>query len=335
MKFLLIALLWSLPLHAHDAPEDPIRNALNSFHTALSADDHTHGMKGFLKGLTEAKTWKNWAVEKLNLKQMGINTYRVYHLKSENPDLRKHAQNLAFIFPFSHLTEMLSGPIAASIAQQAGMPPEVIAGITAAGTIISIPGLDPICLLIFASYPLPPVQKTMTWMRTSTFKAVSWVGDISGLRNWARESTSHQDALEHLEENSDFYSVTEKEDGSAHIDILNPEGGDVMMELEITAPLAAFEGDKAARSVTTVQIKAAATEHFEKSWLKPLHWNIRDAVLTVLRLSKKKNPSLPFYIQSIDKNHAGDVQARFIPRTVPVPDRRICSQLLSSKTTGQ
>ena len=81
-------------------------------------------------------------------------------------------------------------------------------------SIVAIPGLDPLCLLIFATYPLAPVHKSINFLRTKTehtahriFQTLSldklldtWLGRKEDALNFLRYSENRAVTFEQRED---------------------------------------------------------------------------------------------------------------------------------------
>jgi hypothetical protein len=88
-----------------------------------------------------------------NLVRNGWDLLRwVDHRIHLQPAVGEHVKNLGMIFGLSHVVETLSGPVGALAGAQIGLPDAVNWIILTAGGIISIPGLDPLCIILAAAY---------------------------------------------------------------------------------------------------------------------------------------------------------------------------------------
>jgi hypothetical protein len=109
-------------------------------HDLMHDDDHGSGLGNKLKA---------WA-QKLNVPEF-ILRQRLLARKGGATG-SEHLQNLALLLGTSHLIEMSSGPLGASLAAAMDAPHWLTAGIGVVGGVISIPGLDPLCIGLFALY---------------------------------------------------------------------------------------------------------------------------------------------------------------------------------------
>lgn len=104
-----------------------------------------HGLLAFLI------TW----AQALNPQNYVSNIMRSYH-RGSNRDAREIWHDILFLFLISHPIEMASGPILTMIGLQQGWDLHHVLGAGTVGLIISVPGLDPLCILLAGTFLLPP-----------------------------------------------------------------------------------------------------------------------------------------------------------------------------------
>lgn len=121
--------------------EDPLHE-IHEQMEELPASELT-GLRGWL--------W-NWA-RAFDPRNYVSNIYRSYHME-ENEEHRHGYHDILFLFSMSHPLEMAAGPILTVFGISHGFDTALAAG-TLAGYIISIPGLDPLCILLSGTYLLP------------------------------------------------------------------------------------------------------------------------------------------------------------------------------------
>jgi hypothetical protein len=101
------------------------------------------------EGAEQKSFFKTYA-QKANLPKVMLGMLRWYETKkSDYPTI---AADLSLLLLTSHSMEMLSGPIGAAWSQSQHLPIWVTSAIATVGGIISIPGLDPLCMLLGFTY---------------------------------------------------------------------------------------------------------------------------------------------------------------------------------------
>lgn len=316
-----------------------IRQLIDIFHHAIDGEhDHDATWKDKLRALTQLNTWKQWLVG-LNPVRIASNSYRAYHMQKNKAALAEHAMNLALVFPLSHGLEMAAAPVFGLAASAMDLPTSVVATGSSALSIIAIPGLDPLCFLIMAAYPLKPVHGSLTFAR----RGVQWVARTALVRF---KSTPRMDFLEYLSqaqteilwaESFRVRSFQVRRGGAAGdihsqmVQILS-EGDSLLLELEWRT-----EGKE--RYLHQVQLGAGLSNSPELrqkalSFAALFHWNTRLALQEAIRAEGKQRLSElanKFYVQSVDASTVTFVErAIHLPHTT-VPKRWMkCSELLSS-----
>lgn len=102
-----------------------------------------------IEGAEQKSFFKTYA-QKANLPKVMLGMLRWYETKkSDYPTI---AADLSLLLLTSHSMEMLSGPIGAAWSQSQHLPIWVTSAIATVGGIISIPGLDPLCMLLGFTY---------------------------------------------------------------------------------------------------------------------------------------------------------------------------------------
>ncbi len=138
----------------HGFKADPLAEQLIE---DLHEISHEHGQHPEVKNFV-----RRW-VNNFNLVRNGRDLARwTQHKIQVQPALGEHVRNLALLFGASHAVESLSGPVGALIGHELGLSNAVNGAILAVGGVISIPGLDPICIILGAAYKLSPQFRVQT-----------------------------------------------------------------------------------------------------------------------------------------------------------------------------
>lgn len=133
-------------LALNEAPHEP-EYALKDLADSLHESQHDHTPhKGFKQKL------RHW-VEHFYVIDHLKDLFRWYQYKSyQYPEWKEHISNLTLLYGSSHLVEVLFGPVAAGITHQMGGPEWLEWGFVGLGGVISLPGLDPLCIVLFGTY---------------------------------------------------------------------------------------------------------------------------------------------------------------------------------------
>lgn len=331
----------SAEAHPSD-PESTLANeALEVFHHAVEGEHvHAHDLKSAARAVFQRSTLQKW-LSAFNFKEVGINAYRAFQIKSSQAATRNHAINLLLIVPVAHGLEMLSGPIASTIAHELGASVSTVLGLGAAGAIISIPGIDPLCILIFATYPLKPVHATMTLLRRCMVGTAQFMCRISGLAYAWRALSQTDDAMTQLEALS---SQTRPNASPFQYRLIRFSPLDLGSQSEQTFPMLITADDE-----PWLELHIGGTDRFylrhvvfharegvrmdtpsiQKELgqaLDPFHWNVRDALMRVHGELIEEGPpdthhKPPFYVESRTPQAEGTFRVTFKPHAVPLPAR--------------
>lgn len=304
-----------------------VEDALETFHEAVEGD-HTHSsnVKELARSVFKRSTMKKW-VQGFNFKEIGINSYRAYKIKSHIPGAREHALNLVFMIPMSHMLEVLSGPIASAVASEFGASPSTVYGLGTLGAILSIPGIDPLCILIFSTYPLKPMQSAVTFFRKGTFNIVKFTGSFLGLTAAWKFLSKTEDPFTYLE--NTFSRVNNLQESKFQWDLSNVSEENqekrfrVSIKTENQTVIEMHFNEQDGIYLEKVTFGATAFDVLKSSdlsaALKPFNWNIRDAVKKAFN-EHGKNGEARFYVQETS-NVDGFQEVVFKPHAVPMPKK--------------
>ena len=188
-------------VHSHeDSPSSSVVRLLNIFHMAVDGEHvHFHSAREFFKAYQTPQQWKKF-LENLNFVEVGTRALRAYNMESDQQDLKDHAKNLVFIYPFSHGLEVMAAPLFVTLGTLGDWPASVVAGGGALLSVIALPGLDPLCMLIIATYPLQPVHKTINFLRSHFERGLRGSIQFLGIQGWRDRHLSYRDPAEFLQE---------------------------------------------------------------------------------------------------------------------------------------
>lgn len=314
----------------HSTDESPetklIKDALETFHEAVEGDhSHASGVQDFVRSIFKRSTWKRW-VQGFNLREIGINSYRAYKIKTHVPGAREHALNLVFLIPISHMLEMLSGPIASVVASEVGASTTTVYGLGTLGAIISIPGLDPLCILIFSTYPLKPAQSTITFLRKGTVNMIKYAGHFLGLMKVWNFLTKTQDPFIYLEQ---IFSQASTEESKFKWHLENSPGNQHTRHLRLaihaenqTVIEMVFNGEEdiyLEKVIFNVNSSHLMSSLDLSAALNPFHWNVREAIKKAFH-DAETNHERKFYVEDVSMVD-GNKHVTFKPHAVPMPKR--------------
>lgn len=300
-----------------------VKNITHKFHEMLEGRRDPQTFQEMLKDLASKEGFVTW-VKEFNFRKTAMNAYRAYQVSSGDPKVKEHVANLAFLFPLSHAVEMSSGPILTTMSAAMGLPDFVTGATAVAGGIISIPGLDPLCIFFYTTYPVSPrLRSSITFLRENTMRAVTFVGSVSGTRALFKRFNSWM--FNHWQQRSiesimvSDAGVTVYADPHFQYSVLflpwqQDEKGDYFFSgVQFVSPL-----------------PSNFTDNDLKRVLKNLPYNVREAILDAREVLSQNldEADWPFYFSSVDRDQ---LTVEWAPRSVK-PDRslRTCRELLSS-----
>ena len=145
-----------------------IKRLLHVLHHAIEGEHiHFRSVSEFFQAFRTKELWlKTLAQFKpSSIENMVLRTTRAFNMEAEKADIRNHVKNLAFLFPLSHGIEMAASPVFIYMGTVNGWP-AIVTGVGGSLiSLISIPGLDPLCAIIMASYPLKVVHRSVDRVR--------------------------------------------------------------------------------------------------------------------------------------------------------------------------
>lgn len=323
----ILILTLSLSAFAH-SEQDPtqktesnaVARLLNEAHDSL----HSHGEKTTFRSYV----W-DW-VKTFDLKGFAHGTHRFLNVKLQNPEYRDHALNLAMLLPMSHLTEMTAGPVAVYTAHSMELSTGLQVAIGAAGGLITLPGLDPLCLLFLSSYKLEPVQKGLTQIRLAIYKVSKAAAQTFGINRIAESLFYKQSALDRLFSSFQagtplrFETLSEDqvlERTITRITYYNPKTQDAYVSVDIVrepsqvkdVSVTYVSAVKTYKKISNAELKQL------KSWMKDLGWNARSALIeTIAELQKTSTFESQYHFETFDRDTGS---ATFRPFTLLLRDK--------------
>ncbi|MCB0357738.1 MAG: hypothetical protein KDD40_12050, partial [Bdellovibrionales bacterium] len=321
--------------HAHDghcchsAPTTAIGKLLSIFHLAVDGEhQHIHSVSEFIQSYKYREQWQK-VLQNLNFADMTTRAIRAYNIESQSAELKEHAKNLAFIFPFSHGLEVMAAPVFVTVGTMGDWPGLVVASGGAILSLIALPGLDPLCMLILASYPLKPVNKTINTLRSSTEYLVKGIFTVTGVKSIVRLAKKYKDPGLFLEQiyqsidNSGAYTFNVHNDYSnTVVEISNTQTQQLEVKLTFSKDLEKQESDRTYSSLEKVELfnftKDTQKLSFILQTLRPLFsWNVSKALNEIsenLQNSDWQRMENLFYVNDVQVNE--NLTLHFKPQAI-------------------
>ncbi|MES2769646.1 MAG: hypothetical protein V4596_10930 [Bdellovibrionota bacterium] len=201
---IIIFLIQSIHVYAHDGdgyqkPPQDVKSLLDQFH-----HDIEHGEDSENK--TKLNSVMSQWLANFNLVRISMDVHRSVQMKYHQDDGKneyiKNFPVLASFYFLSHTIEVLSGPMGVYLASELGMGSAAKMMIGTVGAIITIPGLDPLCILLFAISPLKPVQRMMTGIRIVAVKISGGISNRFHLKQAMAKIFENKDRLSEIINNS-------------------------------------------------------------------------------------------------------------------------------------
>ncbi len=206
---IIIFLVQSIQVRGHDGdgyqkPPQDVKSLLDQFH-----HDIEHGEDSENK--TKLNSVMSQWLANFNLARISMDVHRSVQMKYYQDDGKneyiKNFPVLASFYFLSHTIEVLSGPMGIYLASELGMGSAVKMMIGTVGAIITVPGLDPLCILLFAVSPLRPVQRMMTGIRLVAVKVSGGVSNQLHLKQAMAKIFESKDRLSEVVNRSKDTSI--------------------------------------------------------------------------------------------------------------------------------
>ena len=250
-----------------------------------------------IEGDESAGFFKRWA-SAFNLKEKFIDAYRWAATKSKNPRFRDTVNDSLLLFGFSHLAEMASGPIMLGVGAAYDWPDWVMGAVAVGGTTISIPGLDPMCILIFGAYAKSAnFRSAVGTVRAALMPSIQMAG-LSGemlledMMSLVREAKLQKlEGLTRVRSENENLTTYYFSHSAIELELQKNQHGTFLHAVTIHKNLL-VDFDKAAF----------------KAWLQPLGWNAKNLITKALQITvQQKDLHSAFnklYVKSVKQNNS-------------------------------
>lgn len=249
-------------------------------------------------------------LEKFNFKKILMNAYRWRELHKNRPEVANAAANIVTMLVTSHTVETIGGLTMASAGVGNGFDDPISWLMTTVGVTITIPGLDPLCIVLVGAYGKWPkvMDRWLTYPRLFIVKGTQAAGTLVGLsgKKVAKMAAEKWKArfLQQLSAAGASVNLRMKSGQRAEFTVLGAhEGQSIVLEMK-QEPNGAYALD----SVHFSPEARAINRVYLKSLLKPFGANIRSLLIEIGQRWSEGTLSelshLP-YIESVEQNGEG------------------------------
>jgi hypothetical protein len=236
---------------------------------------------------------------------------------------------MLYIFPLSHATEVAAAPTFLYLSQLYDLSGATIAIVTPALTAIAFPGLDILCILIFASYPLKAIHKPIGFVAYGFEKALQPF--LKSINNYERGP-----GLERVKKNLNFITkyieqVRTENSGSTSSVLLFNKHDKPMMNLT-------FQTENRVTYLKKISISNWYSVDYERAEFisdKILSYNSAYAAKQVLMAHKKRTLNHKenlFYVEGVtEKDYMTDISFKNFSLIIPGLKRlKACFNIFSN-----
>lgn len=306
--------IMSLPAEGDASTEASLRALLQEGHHILEGE-HS---EAYLK---------RWA-EKFNFKKVILNSLRWYQAHHSDARLKDHVANLILLLGTSHSLETVGGLALSTygLSVHTGVARIIL---TTVGLGITIPGLDPLCIVLAGAYSRWPTRfdAFLSRPRWLIFKASDVLGRTLGVQaafDWLFEYQTGADKLrEKILRAPDGIYRYHRDSARIEIHFRDPKG-----EVLGMTRLQQLPGERLGLAVIELEPAALVPEARPRlrQLLKPFGWNIREQVLEVQALALRRASDMtelshrPF-IRSVVARDGGTLRVELLPQAYPIGGR--------------
>lgn len=236
---------------------ESVQDIIEKSHTLIEGDESGR----FLQDWKEAVNFKKKAVEAVR-----------YVSASQNPVVF----DSLLLFGMSHSLETSSGPIFLGLGISNGWNEWLTTALTVGGGIISVPGLDPLCIVLFAIYyKSPQFRSAVGKVRMAIVYTVNGVGTVTGVKALLKKTLARPDYQEWLSQIEHLDEIRTLRDGRLIAQYSYPSIEDAQLKIEVEV------GETRRPYVKRVFVNkdiSVTSAQLSQKWLKSLGWNTRDLI---------------------------------------------------------
>lgn len=301
-----------------DIDRQAIAQLTHVLHHAIEGK-HGHSIKEFLQALKNREQW----MRMLNFPNIARRTVRAFNLESNKTHLKNHVKNLALLFPMSHFIEVMTAPAFMAVGTVHEFPAVVIGSGGSLLSLIAVPGLDPLCYLLFLTYPLKPVHKSIDFIRNITERSVRGIVTTIRLDTLLSRFHTQEDRFRFIKQeleanhklgrlfNIELRTSTEEE----RLSLFDRTTGDKILSLK-----SSWDSKENRFYVQSISLSRSTSLKALKGFLHLLPWNARSAVREVLNLltdpDKLESYKREFFVDRVKTSKANEIEVSFKDRAI-------------------
>ena len=279
------------------------------FHRSIESDhNHIHSIRHLFEAFRNKEQW----LALLNFYKMSKRAVRAFNLESDKEHLKNHAKNLAILFPISHFVEVSTAPLFVAIGTIHEWPSIVIGFGGSLLSLMAVPGLDPLCILIMATYPLKPVHKSISFIRNIASKTLRGVITTIKLDTLVSTIYNREDPFDLIQkklhlELGELLTVEWNTFEKGHqLSLFNQNDKDPFLSLKRI-----WDERENKFYIQSIWLSSSAdVDIIRKSVLKLFSWNVRAAIREVLELQnqpeKISSYEKEFFVDQVTVNQGGN-----------------------------
>lgn len=168
-----------------------------------------------VEGPEQKRFLDNWK-QNFNFYQKAKDGYR-WSSMNQGTTGRDIILDSVLLFSLSHGIEMSSGPLLVTIGASSGWPQWLLTMTGVAGGIVSVPGLDPLCMIVFATYSKSQTMRTVIrTVRIAIVRSSVFLSDTTGLTHFLKQHIERASIHEKLMEKAFLENVKIFKDHSVY-----------------------------------------------------------------------------------------------------------------------
>ena len=292
-----------------DRETQAIAQLTHILHQAIEGQHlHIHSIKDFFKIFQSKEQW----LKLLNFHRTTRRTMRAFNMEANKNNLANHAKNLALLFPLSHFIEVMTAPAFIAIGTAYELPSVVIGFGGSLLSIIAVPGLDPLCILLLAAYPLKPIHNSIDFIRQWTEKSIRGTASILKLDTLLSKIHTYEDRFRFIKKEfekkkklSNLFEIEWTALANGHqLSLSDKTNGSKVLSLKRMQ-----DPETNQFYLESIWISQTAEPNVLRSILYLLSWNARSAVRELLKIKdssqKIQSYEREFFVDHISRQADG------------------------------
>jgi hypothetical protein len=267
----------------------------------VDVEEVIHKSHEIIEGQETGNFFEDWK-EAFRLKKKLIDASR-WVSSSKDTSFEGIILDSVLLFGMSHSLEMSSGPAMVGVSMSQHWPDWLTAALGMTGAVISVPGLDPLCMVVFGIYyKSPHFRAGIGKLRVGLVSGTKFVGNVTGAGALIKKlfvRPEYKDWLSELEHLDEFQ---EMEDGRVVAKFSYPS----LREPEIQLQVQFGEGRPFLKSVFVANNIGWRNQKLSIPWLKKFGWNANDFVTNVaVQSTLQSSAATKPYIEDLVESELG------------------------------